>query len=257
MPRQPAERRLDGPAARLEAPHRRGTGIAHAGWVDRIREALRAARADLGPLGDALTILLAGNIAVLAILGTVHEFLFALEPFDLDGEQRLGRLGEGPWETFVIPAFFSAVVLLVTACLALFKATRSELLPWVLLGALFAFLAVDEVLEFHERLEGTTRIEWQMLYVPLMLVGGACWLAALRRMPSMSTERLLWLGGGGSWTAALLMEFGAHLGSTTTRKGPLPYESLIVEELLEMAGSSMMLLALFVVGRRIVAGQTG
>ncbi|MEK6278483.1 MAG: hypothetical protein AABM29_10785 [Actinomycetota bacterium] len=198
---------------------------------------------------------LAACIAVLAILGCLDAFAVDLPPFDLDEEQHLDRLSEGPYVAIVIPALFSGAVLFVASGFALITSTRSELLPWAILALFFAFMGTDELLEFHESLERASGVDWQILYLPLMLVGGACWLRALNRMSQFDTERLLWLGGAAAWIVASMLEFGAHVSEGDVGGGVLPHESLVLEEVLEMTGSSMFLLALFLVCRRIGGRQ--
>jgi hypothetical protein len=256
MPRRLSEGgRPAGLVSRLEVERPEAVGTAQAGRVDRLRDGLRSARTDLGPFGFALAMALAACISVLAILGTLHVFVLELLPFDLDEEQHLERLDAGPWESIVVPALFSAAVLLVASGLAFVTSIRSKPLPWAMLGLFFAFMGADEVLKFHENLEGAVHIDWQVLYLPLMLVGGACWLVALRCMWEFGTERLLWLGGAAAWIAASLIEFGIAFDYASSPL--LPDETLLLEETLEMMGSAMFLLALYLVFGRTEARQPG
>jgi hypothetical protein len=112
-------------------------------------------------------------------------------------------------------------------------------------------MGTDELIQIHENLGASSGIDWQILYLPVLAAGGACWLGALRRMWEFESERLLWLGGAVAWIVAQMLEFAVDHHWTL-----LIGEIAWAEEILEMSGSSMFLLALYLVSRRVAAGRS-
>jgi len=212
--------------------------------------AVRSIAAELGDRGAHVAIVLAASIAALGLMGAIYSATGSPPAFDLSGEQHFDR---GLVAGVNIPALFSGAVLFVTAGLAI-GVGGSERRPWAILGAFLAFMGIDEVMKIHENLESSTGVDWQVLYLPLIAVGGVCWLIALRRMWTHHSERLLWLGGAAAWGIAQMLELVVNAGSGAW--APLGGEMAWVEEVLEMAGSSMFLLALYLVWRRLAAKRT-
>ena len=105
------------------------------------------------------------------------------------------------------------------------------------LGALFAFMAIDEVVQIHERLEGATDANWQLVYLPVMAVAGGVWLLVLRRLTG--GPRLLFVAGAAAWVVAQLFEWVQRDGAVLTHRW-----TILPEELLEMTGSALFALAL-------------
>jgi hypothetical protein len=175
-------------------------------------------------------------IAVLAVLGVIvaWEPRPALARFDLDEER-------------TVPAYFSALLLCVCAVLAL-RLPRPVVSRGVglALSGLLLLASLDEVAELHERLERRVGIDWQLLYIPVflaLLVVFGLLVNGLRR-----SEFGLWLvlAAAGCWAVAQALEAlqweddGPARGYTWM---------MVTEEVLEMAGSGLLLLALLVVIR--------
>jgi hypothetical protein len=213
---------------------------------------VRSIAADLGDRGVHLALALAACIGVLAILGAEAQEAANLPAFDLGGEVGLSPLAPADAPALDVPALFSAVLLYVASGYA-FAAGRSQRFPWTPLAAFLAFMGTDELLMIHEHLDKSVAA-WQILYLPLVAVGGLCWLVALGRMRKINSERLLWLGGAAFWISAQLIELVANGGGWATSI-PLRTEMSGVEEILEMVGSSMFLLALYLLARRLPAQQ--
>jgi hypothetical protein len=175
-------------------------------------------------------------IALLAILGIVAAFE-RLSSFDLDREVS---------DVISVPAMFSAGLLLGAAVLALLcRDTGSGSVRWLALGALFAFLALDELLAFHETLERELATDWQTLYAPLALVGALIWLSILRAMSAIADGQLLWIAGATAWGVSQLLE------NLAWGPGDVPIRGFrfitVGEEILEMTGSMLFVWALLIV----------
>jgi hypothetical protein len=217
----------------------------------RLVGAIRPVAADLGQGGRRLALALIACIVALGILGIVHDASDRLPAFDLDAEIDFHGLLPVP---NVAPAVFSGLLLFVAAAMALVAAARREKGPWLALALLFAFMAVDELAAIHERVDEWLGIPWLIPYAPLIFAAGIFWFAALIELWPAVSERSLWLGGALAWLAAQGLEaIWIAIGSDT---GPTS-ELSVPEELLEMAGSSMLLLALYVLLFRRRARQPG
>jgi hypothetical protein len=182
---------------------------------------------------------LAVLVVVLAVCGAIDDAVTDVELFDFEGE-----LKNGP-NLMVIA---SGGVLFVAAILA-FKLARSEAdsigspAPWYLIAVLFVFMGVDELVTIHEHLEDWTGVDWQLLYLPIVLAGAVGWTVLFLRLRD-SDVRLAtgWALGAGLWIFAQFLEVllrKLHVGS-----GVPKLEELMpaTEELSELAGSSLFLL---------------
>lgn len=149
--------------------------------------------------------------------------------FDLDRELNL-------------TTFFSAGLLLVNAWLVmqLIKAGHTGRLA-IGLMAIFLLMGFDEVLKFHETLEKVSGIDWQILYLPIILFAGVAWVSVWLNCRDLT--RALWTGGAFAWGASQFLE-AAQWGFFGTEKADNYNVSMVAEEVLEMIGSSMFLLAL-------------
>jgi hypothetical protein len=179
-----------------------------------------------------------GGIAVMAILGTFQRLGWGFGLFDLDGEGKPA------------PAW-SALVLAGAGTLALLLSRMDgELrLPWRVLGFFFLFMALDECATLHEHAETATKIDWQYLWSPIVLVGGVAWLAGLRRIWPLSRERMLLMAGAACW---LIAQIDEHFQSNPDQGRVAGYGALsAVEEILEVTGSALFLLALLGVVKAI------
>jgi hypothetical protein len=181
-------------------------------------------------------LLMAALIAGLGLLGAaVNPGGLSLDFLDMNEEQTL-------------PAFASGALLLAAGLLALLLARldRESGFPpawWTALGACFAFLAVDEVLALHEALQDATGVKGQVFLLPLVAVAGAAWLAAVRRLADLPTARSLLVGGAAAWLVSQLVDL--------TQRGPeRDHPTVVPEEVLEMTGSALFVLATLVVAQR-------
>ena len=215
----------------------------------RLAGAVRSIAADLGDRGVHIALGLAACIAVLAILGGVDGIVTPIQPFDAMAEMDLDRPLS---EAIAIPAIFSGVLLFTASGLAIVVAAHSERFPWVAIGAFFAFMGIDELAGIHERMGTLVGVAWEIAYMPVVLVGGVFWLWTLTRMWQINSERVLWLGGAAAWVLAEALEATVLSGDESWS---LIGELSLVEETLELAGSSMFLLALYLVAQRLAAGQ--
>jgi hypothetical protein len=211
--------------------------------------AVRSTAADLGERGAHMAIILAASITALAMMGVLDAATGSPAAFDLDGEVNLGR---GLISGMDYPALFSGALLFVAAAFALDASAVSERFPWAPLGAFLAFMGADELMTIHETLERSVGIDWQILYLPVVAALGPFWLIALRRMWEFHSERLLWLGGAAAWIGAQMLEFVVwNVNALSALSGGMT----VVEEILEMSGSAMFLLALYLTSRRLASGR--
>jgi len=116
------------------------------------------------------------------------------------------------------------------------------------LGGLFLFMAADEFGELHERAERLSGIDWQVLYLPVMVAGALVWLLALRRLWPLLAPRVLWLAGAAGWLVAQVLELNQYDAADVRTAS---WAQLVTgEESLEMLGSLAFGLALLVAIRR-------
>lgn len=210
--------------------------------------AARSTAIDVAERGAQIAILLAASITVLAIMGALDAATGSLPAFDLDREINLHKGLSG----MNYPALFSGALLFVAAAFALEVSTLSERLPWVPLGLFLAFMASDELMAIHETLERSVGVNWQILYLPIVAILGPFWLVALVKMRGLESERFLWLGGAAAWIAAQSLEFVFwNIGALSAFHGGMTF----MEEILEMSGSAMFLVALYLTSRRLVNGE--
>jgi hypothetical protein len=157
-------------------------------------------------------------IVVVVALGILHERGVVGRQFDLDAE-------------FEIPAYVSSLLLVAAAVLCWASGTTPARIA---LSAFFLFMAADELLSFHERLEALTGLDWQTIYIPVVIVGGVAWWAAMRELPWRLSRALL-LAGAMAWLAAGVLE------NVQWRNGDIKVaayaELMVAEETLEMLGS--------------------
>lgn len=191
----------------------------------------RAARFLAAAIG--IFALLGGILIVfdLEFLGPVQNASNPLQWFDLNQE-------------LTFPAYFSGLLLLVMAALALHvssmpTARRGSGTPWVLMALIVSLLAFDEVVDLHGRAQRATEVEAQVLLAPLILVAAVVGLVLLRRIWSQPVVRNVFLGGAVAWGLAMAIDPSTHPGS------PLAFP----EEMLEMTGSALFVLALLILAR--------
>ena len=203
-----------------------GTGAACRPSVSHLLPRLESA---LGPrvlrLGVAL-------LAAVLVFGLLHS---------------LAVVGGGPFDVFrlerelVPPAFFSAALLAAGSAAFLRAAGTSRLKATAgLFGALLGLMALDEVLRFHELLEAASGVDWQLLYAPVFLLGGVAALLLLLELRSELPPAVLLCAGGAAWTISQVLEAVQWDGDRRVTGYGL---MMPVEELLEMSGSALFLLA--------------
>jgi hypothetical protein len=180
------------------------------------------------------------GILPIAVLGQIHRHDQGSHWY-LDNEDTL-------------PAAFSGALLLAAAVLAVLVAalvSRGRFRSfWLGTGAVFAFMALDEVWTIHERLEGGTGIDWQLFYVPVAVGAGVLLLFALRDLFATREAAALFVAGAVAWLAAQVLENLQWSGDV------LEHEGMVVpEEVLELVGSLLFGLAALVVLRRLIAAR--
>ncbi|MEZ4364517.1 MAG: hypothetical protein R3B48_30350 [Kofleriaceae bacterium] len=152
-----------------------------------------------------------------------------------------------------LPTWFASSLLLLCTITAL-DLSRSPTQPlrgsWRALAAAFAWASLDEAAELHENLGGLIGTNGVLFFdwvIPAAVVVGALALAFwpwLRSLPTTTRRRML-VAAAVYFGGAVLMEL--PLGWWTERAGAdsLGYALIDwVEETLELAGASLMLLAL-------------
>lgn len=122
--------------------------------------------------------------------------------------------------------------------------------PWLVLGGLFAFISMDELIQIHEAASdwfdtgGVLYFGWIIPAGALVAALGLCYLPFLRALPDRTRRRFI-VAGVTFVSGALLIEL--PLGYWTERAGSdnLVYAGIDwLEETLELVGVTMFLLAL-------------
>jgi hypothetical protein len=188
----------------------------------------------------SLLIGLASFAVVFTILGSIaYPGGGDLRAFDLNKEQ-----------TF--PATFSGALLLAAGGLALLNGlVRSESVSgrrwWIVLALVFVFLGIDEIAALHEAVQDRVHVWGQAVLAPVVLVGIYAWWVTLLRLRDEPPAGNLFLLGAGAWIISQLIDaaFNEHWGWT-----------IVPEEIVEMAGSALFAVALFVALRRVVASAS-
>ena len=109
-------------------------------------------------------------------------------------------------------------------------------------AVLLVWLALDEGNAFHEKLERWSGIDWQLLYLPIGVVGASAWWGLVRRFWTAQLVPVLLWTGAGAWAVALLLELIQNWGGPPVA-AEIYNPTMIVEEALEMVGSSLFLFA--------------
>lgn len=122
------------------------------------------------------------------------------------------------------------------------------------LAVLFGFMGADEVLVVHERLERGLGVDWQLLYLPLMVLGAAGYAKALIVSLSVRSGRAPLVFGAACWVGAQLLErlqWGGGMQDAAEYAAAVARDeyqaSVVVEEVMEMAGSLGFVLGLLAV----------
>jgi hypothetical protein len=206
----------------------------------------------------ALGIIVAGLVA--ASLGaTSLSFLRVDDPFLKEVRESFVRLawvdGEGN-----VPAWYSASLLLVSSgllaviALAQKHLRRGQVLHWVVLSLIFAFLSIDETVQLHELsirplqdMFGATGFLYYAWIVPAGVCVALLAVAYLRfmvRLPSR-TRRLFLLAGAIYVGGAIGVEALSGQQASLHGEHNLTYHLIITaEELFEMTGIVIFIYAL-------------
>lgn len=148
-----------------------------------------------------------------------------------------------------VPTFFSGAILLAGA-LCSGVAARARLYGrhrlWIAFGALLLFMSADEVVQIHERIETWTGIDWEQPYLVVAIGAAVVWFNVLRSMERQS--RWLLIYGAIGWAISFGLEDAEYDSNDDRVAGFTPMT--ISEELLEMAGSSLFLIALVIALKR-------
>tara|TARA_R110002096_G_scaffold285073_4_gene478890 strand:+ start:730 stop:1398 length:669 start_codon:yes stop_codon:yes gene_type:complete len=207
-------------------------------------KATRESEAQLFLTGRAITwrqvtLFLFSSIALLGVLSTTalteyEDTELLPRIFDLDRELN-------------VPVAFSSSLLFLCGLLTT-RLVRTHSFPKIVVGslaALFVFMGFDEMLKIHETLEKIAGVDFQILYLPLIIVSGLGWATVWFRFKDLA--RWIWTAGAAAWVISQLLEawqwgwwWNALMSKSET------YQTLMIsEELLEMAGSSLFVIALF------------
>lgn len=206
-------------------------GHARTGVVARARAVLRAQGVD--PFGS-----LVGGLAVIAILGVLgivhisgvgHTWIV-----DLDAEHN-------------VPALWSGGLLLTAAALSIELRHHARLRPVMGLAGLLAFMGVDEIVTIHEHLEAWSGVDWELLYAPLIALAALAVAVCWSRLGDTPWARPALGAGALLWAGAQALEVAEWDGATAVAAYDL---MMVTEELGEMAGSLMFVVALLCIRRR-------
>jgi hypothetical protein len=186
--------------------------------------------------------LLAAAIIGLGVAGGLYQVrrIFPLAGFDLDGE-------------WTLPTLFSAGLLFANAAvlISMRDVVSSRLLAWSV-AVLLVLAGVDEVVQIHERLEEYLRVDWQVIYLPAIAVGGLLCVLLLRQLWSSREARLFFAIGITAWATSQILEYAQWNGDRQVNGYSL---LMVTEELMEMTGSALLLLALLSFWRDSWAGR--
>jgi hypothetical protein len=176
-------------------------------------------------------------IVVLWFLGALYtqHSVSLLAPFDLDGE----------WD---VPALFSALLLVAAAALLLRVRdffTRPVLV--FVFASLLLYGAADEAVQIHENLERWLAVDWQRLYALAFLGVGVVWSVLLADLWRLRAARLLYMASGSAWVVSQVLEYFEWNGD---EEGPHYTSMMVAEEVLEMTGTELLLLALLSIRNR-------
>jgi hypothetical protein len=110
---------------------------------------------------------------------------------------------------------------------------------WTGLAAALVYVGFDEGLKLHERVEGETGIDWQLLFAPLLIATALAGLYVVVRA-GPGTPQLLLLAAGGAAVAAQVLEAAQWNGDEPVGS----YRALMVpEEILEPTAAALIAVA--------------
>lgn len=115
---------------------------------------------------------------------------------------------------------------------------RTVVFVW---SGVIGLLALDEANAFHEALERSSGIDWQILYLPVLVLAGLVWWRIMRGFEKTPIATLL-VGGATAWGVVLVLELVQNWGGPPVR-AEIYDPTMITEEGLEMVGSTLTFLA--------------
>ena len=207
--------------------------------VPRIIEAISAIRVSV------IAALSGAVITVFTILGVLQRTVYPRwDLANLDSE-------------LSVATYFSATLLWAAAAgwllVALSARPRNRSL-WIWWPVL-AWLAIDEGAAIHERVEKWSGIDWQVLYLPIIIIAALAWWGVVRRYRKAGSIDVLLIVGAVCWAGALLLELIQHWGGEPAAAA-IYNPAMITEEAFEMAGSTVFLIAA-VLALRPTASRNG
>ena len=189
-----------------------------------------------------VAVVLTSCSAALLVMGWLVEVQHVpLQVFDPRGE-----LG--------LPAWFDVTMLLSAAGLVLLLGHLGDGRRWRLwMAAVFATLAIDELISVHETVGGRLGLagEGQLVFAPLIMVAFAAWLMTLRRIWPIPAARALFIGGAIVWVTSQAIDvyYGGLRPETTI--------SVVIEDVLEGWGSALFLLSLLLAVQAAMTAPSG
>jgi hypothetical protein len=119
-------------------------------------------------------------------------------------------------------------------------------------AAALGWLAADEGNAIHERLERWLGIDWQVLYLPVIVLVAAAWWRVTMRQGRDPAVRMPMVLGAVLWGIALVLEPVQNWGGSPASAAV--YDStMLIEEVAEMLASTAFLIAAV----RVLAGRSG
>jgi len=184
-----------------------------------------------------LALVVGALIAGLAVMGILrYGNKEQLGAFNLDGERN-------------VPAVFSAALWTAVSGLALLVGRADPWRAWYAFAVVTLVVAADEFGEIHERLEHKTAIDWQLLYLPVGILGAILFVAIGRRLWRLGAGFTLFALAAGAGVVSQLLEQVQYGENDEPVRG---YRVMVVsEEVLEMTAALLIGLAFLAVLRRI------
>ena len=118
---------------------------------------------------------------------------------------------------------------------------------WLVLAGVFGFLGIDEITALHEAVQDRVHIWGQATLIPIVIAGGIAWVITLKRLGPQSPARTTADPRG--------RDLGGVPGHRPRAQRVWGW-TIMPEELLEMAGSTMFGLAMLVAVRDVVGAKS-
>jgi len=190
----------------------------------------------------------------------LNTVMFFIDEFNMDNE-------------YVLQSYFSGLLLLIPAALLLVIAAWKQktkapfAIQWALLGLIFLYMTVDEVIQIHENWDvplsnlisskGYFYIDWVRSAVILVAIFGLLYLRFFFNLPRR-TMLLFGLSGAVYLMGVLGLEMLAGEYVSTYQQWGYDYGMLVArEETLEMLGMSLFVFTLYDYIRRHLTASPG